>query len=70
MEVTCSIVDVNRKPVYHALVFVDGQALQLSGNSFRITTGQHAITVMHRGFVTAEGQHNVIADFAIVLAPS
>jgi hypothetical protein len=67
MEVTCSIVDVSRNPVYHALVIVDGQAYQLSGNSLRITTGQRTITVMHRGYVTAEGQYNVTGDIAIVL---
>lgn len=66
-EVTCSIVDEFRNPVYHALIIIDGAAHQLSGNTIKITTGQHKIKVMHKRFITEEGKLNVTNDFSIVL---
>lgn len=66
-EVVCNIVDKDRKPIYHALVIIDGTAYQLSGNSFKITTGPHHIKVLHQRFTTEEGKHTVTGPFTIVL---
>jgi hypothetical protein len=67
MQVTCRIVDENHKPIYHAMVVVDGQLHQLNGSSLTVTTGQHDFRVKHRRFITEEGRLNVTGDFEIVL---
>jgi hypothetical protein len=66
-EFTCNIVDESGKPVYHALVIVDGHANQLVGDSFKITKGDHQLKVIHKKFLTEQGAHDVQKDFRIVL---